>query len=74
MSAPPRLVKLCSLWQRKSAKGEVYFSGFMGDCRVLMFKDGKKTRPTKPDEEVIIWTLFVEERDPNRRPKVEDGK
>jgi hypothetical protein len=37
-------------------------------------KDGKKTRPTKPDEEVIIWTLFVQERDPNRRPKVEDGK
>jgi hypothetical protein len=67
MTAPPRMVKLADLWQRKSAKGTVYFSGFMGDCQVLLFKEGKKPHPTRPDEEVIVWKLLVQERDPNRR-------
>jgi hypothetical protein len=71
---PPRMVKLCDLWQRKSAKGAVYFSGFMGDCQVLMFKEGKKPHHNKPGEEVIVWRLLVQERDPNRRPKPEGGQ
>ena len=65
----PRMVKLCDLWQRESAKGTVYFSGFMGDCQVLLFKEGKKPHPIRPDEEVIVWKLLVQERDPNRRPQ-----
>jgi hypothetical protein len=69
MSAAARMVKLAELWQRKSAKGTIYFSGFMGDCQVLLFKDGKKPHPTRPDEEVIVWKLLVQERDPERRPQ-----
>jgi hypothetical protein len=69
MTGQPRMVKLCELWQRKSAKGSVYFSGFMGDCQVLLFKEGKKSHPTRPDEEVIVWKLFIQKRDPNRRPQ-----
>jgi hypothetical protein len=64
-----RMVKLCDTWQRKSAKGSVYFSGFMGDTQVLLFKDGKKPHPTRPNEEVIVWKLLVQERDPVRRPQ-----
>jgi hypothetical protein len=67
VNAAPRMVKLADLWQRKSAKGTVYFSGFLGDCQVLLFKEGKKAHPTKPDEEVIVWKLLVQERDPERR-------
>jgi hypothetical protein len=65
-----RMVKLADMWQRKSAKSAksaTYFSGFMGDCQVLMFKDGEKPHPTRPDETVIVWKLLVQERDPNRR-------
>jgi hypothetical protein len=69
MSEPARMVKLCDLWQRRSAKGTVYFSGFLGDCQLLLFKEGKKPHPTKPDEEVIVWKLLIQERDPNRRPQ-----
>ncbi len=69
MSEQPRMVRLCDLWQRKSAKGATYFSGFMGDCQVLQFKDGVKPHPTRPDEQVIVWKLLVQERDPSRRPK-----
>jgi hypothetical protein len=39
-----------------------------------MFKEGKKPHPTKPEEEVIVWRLLVQERDPNRRPKPENGQ
>jgi hypothetical protein len=63
------MVKLADLWQRKSAKGTVYFSGFMGDCQLLLFKEGEKPHPTKPDETVIVWKLLVQERDPARRPQ-----
>jgi hypothetical protein len=69
MTAAPRMVKLAELWQRKSAKGTVYFSGFMGDCQVLLFKEGKKPHPTKTDEEVIVWKLLIQERDQSRRPQ-----
>jgi hypothetical protein len=65
----PRMVKLATLWQRKSAKGSVYFSGFMGDCQVLMFKEGSKPHPARPEEQVIVWKLLVQERDQERRPK-----
>jgi hypothetical protein len=63
-----RMVKVAELWQRKSAKGTVYFSGFMGDAQLLLFKDGARPHPTKPDETVVVWKLFVQERDPSKRP------
>jgi hypothetical protein len=69
MTAAPRMVKLADLWQRKSAKGAVYFSGYHGPCRLLLFKDGKKPHPTKPDEEIIVWKLLIQEKDPERRPQ-----
>ena len=64
-----RLVRIATLWQRKSAKGATYFSGFMGDCQVLLFDGGRQPHPTKPDEEIHVWKLFVQERDPDRRPQ-----
>jgi hypothetical protein len=48
MSDQPRMVKLADLWQRKSAKGMTYFSGFMGDTQLLLFKDGDRPHPTRP--------------------------
>jgi hypothetical protein len=38
------LVKLATLWQRKSAKGATYFSGFMGDLQLLLFDGGRRHR------------------------------
>jgi hypothetical protein len=69
MTGQARMVKLADLWQRKSAKGTTYFSGYLGDCQLLVFKDGEKPHPTKPDETVIVWKLLVQERDPARRPQ-----
>jgi hypothetical protein len=73
-AAPTRMVKLAEMWQRRSVKGTVCFSGFMGVCQVLLFKEDKKPHPAKPDEEVIVWRLLIQERDSDRRPKPEGGE
>jgi hypothetical protein len=64
-----RMVKLAELWERTSAKGTRYFSGFLGDAQVLMFSAGE--HPDRPG--VMLWRLMVQERDPARRPQGRDG-
>jgi hypothetical protein len=68
-----RMVKLAELWERTSARGTRYFSGFMGDAQVLMFDGGEKPHPTRQGETVHVWRLMVQERDPSRRPQGRDG-
>jgi hypothetical protein len=67
MTGQARMVKLAELWKRKTAKGTVYFSGYVGDCQLLMFRGNELTRPNS--EVVRTWRLFVQERDPARRPQ-----
>lgn len=64
----PRMVKLAELWERESARGLRYFSGFMGDAQVLLFDSGERDHPKRPGERVRVWKLMVQERDPSRRP------
>jgi hypothetical protein len=64
MSSPNdrRKVKFATLYERISQKGMRYFGGPSGDMQLVMF-------PDKPaDDGTPRWTLFVEERDPSRRP------
>src|SRR5689334_12618201 len=68
-SGDPRMVKLAELWERTSARGTRYFSGFLGDAQILMFDGGEREHPTKPGETVHVWRLMVQERDPARRPQ-----
>ena len=66
--AQPRMVRLAELWERRSAKGATYFSGFLGDAQLVMFDGGEREHPPRPGETVHVWRLFVQERDPARRP------
>src|SRR3954449_5398898 len=68
MNGEPRMVKLAELWERTSARGTHYFSGFLGDAQILLFDVGERPHPTRPDETVHVWRLMVQERDPARRP------
>src|SRR3982750_1222563 len=61
-SGDARMVKLAELWERASAKGTRYFSGFMGDAQVLLFDGGERPHPTRPGETVHVWRLMVQER------------
>jgi hypothetical protein len=67
MSDQPRMVRLATLWERQSKAGNVYFSGFMGDAQLLLFRGEEITRDN--GEVVQTWKLLVQERDPNRRPQ-----
>src|SRR3954465_14977114 len=69
----PRMVKLAELWERTSARGTRYFSGFMGGCQVLMFDGGEQPHPTREGETVHVWRLMVQEHDPARRPQARDA-
>ena len=62
-----RMVKMAELWERTSACGTRYFSGFMGDCQVLLFDGSERPHPTRPEETVHVWKLMLQERDPARR-------
>jgi hypothetical protein len=55
-----RMVKLAELWERTSARGSRYFSGFMGDAQVLLFDGGEKPHPTRQGETVRVWRLMVQ--------------
>jgi hypothetical protein len=63
-----RMVKLTEVWERTSAKGTRYFSGFLGSAQLLIFEDGQKPHPTRPGETVKVWNIMLQERDPSRRP------
>jgi hypothetical protein len=52
-------VKLTALWQRRSAKGKTYFSGFLGAARIIVLKDEQAEVPDGVDG---IWTVFVQEK------------
>lgn len=69
-----RMVRICDLWQRKSAKGSTYFSGYAGPVQYLLFDGGRQPHPTRVGEEVHVWRLLVQERDPARRPQAQAPK
>ncbi len=62
-----RMVKLAELWERTSARGSRYFSGYLGACSLVMFDTGEQPHPTRPGETVHVWKLMLQERDPARR-------
>jgi hypothetical protein len=67
MTGDARMARLATLWERESKAGRTYYSGFMGDCQILMFRGEEITRDN--GEVVQTWKLFVQERDPSRRPQ-----
>jgi hypothetical protein len=66
-AASRRKLKLCELWERQSAKGNAYLSGFWGDLSLIAFCE-ERPHPKRPDEAIRVWSIFAEERDQNRRP------
>jgi hypothetical protein len=54
-------VPLCRLIERQSAKGTKFFSGFLGDAKVVMFQD-PDCPPDKLYGGVGAWKLFLEQK------------
>jgi len=57
-------VVLAELWERRSAKNNLYFSGFMGAVSVVLLRDGERPHPSRPNEVITVWKLLVQERQP----------
>jgi hypothetical protein len=57
-------IVLAELWERQSAKGNQYFSGYWGGLQVALLKDGERPHPTRPEETITVWRLVAQERQP----------
>lgn len=70
-SMPPRL-ELMKLEERKSASGSVYYSGFWGGIRVVMFPD--RTFEHDPSRPAVLgrWSVLAEQAPP-RPPRSKGG-
>jgi hypothetical protein len=53
MTAPNQKVLIATLWERTSAKGNSYLSGFLGRARVVAFRS-KSTPAGTP-----TWNVYV---------------
>jgi hypothetical protein len=69
MSYDKPSILLAELWERQSAKGNQYFSGFMGGLSLVLLRDGERPHPTRPDEVVTVWKLVAQERDRPATPR-----
>jgi acyl dehydratase len=75
MIAPRKpMVQLTTVWERTSAAGKRYFSGFLGNSQLLIFDDGEHPHPTKPGETVHVWKVLLQERDQAPLPKPTRGE
>jgi hypothetical protein len=68
MTGQPQIV-LAELWQRESAKGSTYYSGYLGGNRLPLFDAGMQDHATRPGEQVHVWRLVLQAR--NDAPRSE---
>lgn len=50
-------LKLCSLREYRTRDGRPYLRGFIGDCKLLIFRDDKAEVPTGCQ---AVWAAFLE--------------
>jgi len=48
------LIKLMGLWESKDKNGNAFYSGKLGNARVIIMKNGYKEQDNHPDYEVLI--------------------
>lgn len=59
-------IPLCRLMERKSENGRTYFTGYLGDAKILIFKDEKCDAPRFGS--VAEWQMYVVEKQAARKP------
>lgn len=48
------MVSLGGLWLNKSKNGELYFSGYLGNAKLYIFKNKKKEKENQPDYYMML--------------------
>lgn len=49
-----RKVELCGLWEHESKSGSKYWSGSLGNAKVLVFRNTNKKNPKSPDMNIYL--------------------
>lgn len=47
-------VSLCALWRNKSKNGTEFFTGKLGDARIIAFWNDRKTNENQPDLRIYV--------------------
>lgn len=58
------MLKVAGLWLNKSAKGETYFTGTLGNVRVVILKNNFKEKEAEPD-----YNMYFDERKKKETPE-----
>lgn len=48
------MINVAGLWKNTSKNGQEYFSGNLGDCKILIFPNDKKGNDRAPDYRLVI--------------------
>ena len=62
------LMKAGALWMNKKDDGSVFFSGFFGGLRMIVFKNGFKQEANHPD-----YIVYLTENTPREKEGEEEG-
>lgn len=49
-----QFIKISGLWLNESSKGEKYFSGYLGNARIMIFKNKSKKEDNHPDYNMFV--------------------
>lgn len=62
-----KMLQLGGLWINESKKGEKYMVGYLGNLRLLVFKNQYKEEEKHPD-----YIMYVDEKDREEKGKSDD--
>lgn len=54
MSNKNEMIELTALWQNNTKNGEIYYSGYLGATKVLVFANKFKKGPKDPSHRVYL--------------------
>ena len=60
------MIEITGLWEKKDKNGNTYFSGTMGNAKVLVMKNNFKEKETQPD-----YKMFLVEKEKKEEKKEE---
>ena len=50
------MIQIGGLWENKDKKDNVYLSGYLGNAKIIIFKNGFKKEQKHPD-----WIMYIAE-------------
>jgi len=63
------MVSLGGLWLNRDKNGQIYFSGYLGNAKMFIFKNKKKTKDNQPD---YYMQIANNNKDKNKSASADD--